>query len=115
MIRKNNECNVELRENMRGGDGTVKIRNLAAKEELCDKGRLFAEITLEPGSSIGYHVHEGDTEIFRILQGTAEYSDNGEIKTVEAGDVLICPEGTGHSIKNIGDIDVVMTALIVYA
>ena len=34
MIRKNNECSVELRENMRGGDGTVKIGNLVKKEEL---------------------------------------------------------------------------------
>ena len=115
MIFKNDECKVEYRENMRGGDGTVEIRNLVSGDKLLDKGRLFAEITLPVGASIGYHVHEGDSEIFRILQGKAEYSDNGEIKTVTAGDVLVCGVGEGHSIKNIGDTPVKMTALIIYA
>ena len=115
MIIKPEACKTELRENMRGGDGTVEIRNLVSADKLLDKGRLFAEITLPVGASIGYHVHEADSEIFRLLEGTAEYSDNGEIKTVTAGDVLVCGVGEGHSIKNIGDTPVIMTALIIYA
>lgn len=115
MIINNNECKVEYREHMRGGDGIVEIRNLVDSEKLLGKGRLFAEITLPVGASIGYHVHEADSEIFRILGGSAEYSDNGDVRTVAAGDVLVCGVGEGHSIKNIGDTPVLMTALIIYA
>ncbi len=116
MIRKAEDCKIEYREHMRDGDGTVKITNLiAANEELNDKGRLFGKITLEPGCSIGYHVHENDAELFYILKGTAEYSDNGQIRTVSAGDVTICPTGTGHGIANKTQETVELVAVIVYA
>lgn len=115
MIINNNDCKTEYRENMRGGDGTVEIRNLVDADKLLGKGRLFAEITLPVGASIGYHIHEADSEIFRILEGNAEYNDNGDVKAVTAGDVLVCGVGEGHSIKNIGDTPFKMTALIIYA
>ena len=116
MIRRAEECKIEYREHMRDGDGTVKITNLIAdNEELNDKGRLFGKITLEPGCSIGYHVHENDAELFYIRKGTAEYSDNGEIRTVTAGDVTICPTGTGHGIANKSQETVELVAVIVYA
>ena len=90
MIRRANECPVEYREHMRDGDGTVEITNfITAPAELNDKGRLFARITLKPGCSIGYHIHDKDSELFYILKGTGTYSDNGEIRTVTAGDVTV--------------------------
>ena len=115
MIRKANDCKKEYRENMRGGNGTVEITNFATPAELNDKGRLFANITLNPGCSIGYHVHERDSELFYLIKGTALYNDNGVECTLSAGDVMICPAGTGHSIANAGDEDVEVCAVIVYA
>lgn len=115
MIIKPEACKTELRENMRGGDGTVKITHFVNADALYDKGRLFGTITLEKDCGIGYHTHESDSEIFYVMSGTAEYNDNGETKTVYAGDVLVCAKGEGHSIKNIGETSVVLTALIVYA
>ena len=116
MIRRENECTVEFREHMRDGDGTVQLTNfINDPKELCEKGRLFSKITLNPGCSIGYHVHETDSELFYILKGTAEYSDNGTIRTVSAGDVTICPPGEGHSIANRTEELVELVAVIVYA
>ena len=116
MIRKAEECKVEFREHMRDGDGTVKITNLIEGDaELNGKCRLFGKITLETGCSIGFHVHEKDAELFYILRGTAEYNDGGEIRTVTAGDVTICPTGTGHGIANRTDEIVELVAVIVYA
>jgi quercetin dioxygenase-like cupin family protein len=116
MIRKSSECQIEYREHMRDGDGTVQLTNfITGPEELNGKGRLFSRITLNPGCSIGYHVHEGDAELFYILKGTAEYSDNGTVKQVTAGDVTICPDGEGHGIANRTDEVVELIAVIVYA
>lgn len=115
MIRKSNEFTAEYRENMRGGDGTVELTSFITPAEMNDKGRLFGKITLKPGCGIGYHVHEADAELFYIISGTAEYNDNGEVKTVSAGDVTICPTGTGHSICNKTDEVVELIAVIVYA
>ena len=116
MIRHAEDYKVEYREHMRDGDGTVIITNyIEGPAELNEKGRLFAKITLNPGCSIGYHVHDKDAEHFYIMKGTAEYNDNGEIRTVKAGDVTICPTGTGHGIANKTDEVVELTAVIVYA
>ena len=115
MIRKAAECKTEYRENMRGGNGTVEITNFASPEELNNKGRLFANITLKPGCGIGYHVHEKDSELFYLIKGEAVYNDNGVEYTVSAGDVMLCPAGTGHSIANNGEETVELCAVIVYA
>jgi len=114
MIRKATECKKEYRENMRGGNGTVEITNFATPEELNDKGRLFAKITLKPGCGIGYHVHEKDSELFYLIKGEVVYSDNGEECVLHAGDVMVCPAGTGHSVANNGEEDAELCAVIVY-
>ena len=116
MIRKADECKVEYREHMRGGEGTVEITNfISGSAELYEKGRLFSKITLKPGTGIGYHVHETDSELFYFLNGPLEYNDNGTVVTVNAGDVAICPAGTGHAVTNNTDETKELVALIVYA
>ena len=116
MIRRKDECAVKANENMRGGDGTIFLTGLiGGPEELNGKGRLFSVIRVEPGCSIGFHKHEGESELFYIMKGEAQYNDNGEIKTVKAGDVTICPDGEGHGISNKGEETVELVAVILYA
>ena len=114
MIKNFADFKTELRENMRGGDGTVVVTSFVSAEELNEKGRLFGKITLKPGCGIGFHIHETDSELFYILKGTAVYDDNGTKTTVTAGNVTLTPAGTGHAIKNESDEDVELIALIVY-
>ena len=113
MIKNFADFKTELRENMRGGDGTVVVTSFVSAEELNEKGRLFGKITLKPGCGIGFHIHETDSELFYILKGTAVYDDNGTKTTVTAGNVTLTPAGTGHAIKNESDEDVELIALIV--
>ena len=115
MIRRNNEKTVEKYEHRMGGDGFITMRSLInSDKELNDAGRAFTHITMLPGNGIGYHVHNGDSEIYYIYSGKAEYNDNGELTTVEAGDVTFTPSGCGHAIKCIGDEPLEMIALIIY-
>lgn len=115
MIRKAADCKKEYRENMRGGNGTVEITNFASPEELYEKGRLFANITLKPGCSIGFHVHEKDSELFYLMKGEILYNDNGVEYTLSAGDVMLCPAGTGHAVANNSEENAEICAVIVYA
>ena len=115
MIRKASDCKKEYRENMRGGNGTVEITNFASPEELNNKGRLFANITLNPGCSIGFHMHENESELFYVMKGEVLYNDNGTECTMRAGDVMLCPAGTGHAIANNGEENAEICAVIVYA
>ena len=115
MIRKAADCKKVYNEKMRGGNGIVEITNFATPDELNNKGRLFANITLKPGCSIGYHVHENESELFYVMKGEAVYNDNGTEVPVSAGDVMICPAGTGHGVANNGTEDAELCAVILYA
>ncbi len=102
----------EIREHMRDGDGQVVIKHILDEGQLNDKCRMYAEITLAPGCSIGEHEHHKESETFYILRGTATYSDNGSERTVQPGEMTFCPDGNSHGIKNNGTSDLVFMALI---
>lgn len=100
-------------ENMKGGNGHVIIRHLLEEDQLKDKCGLYAQVTIEPGCSLGYHEHHGESETYYILSGKGIYSDNGELRMVNAGDVTYTPDGKGHALSNSGDEDLVFMALII--
>ena len=111
MLYKKDTHTTEYREHMRGGDGTVELTTLA--REIPKNLRLYTMIRLVPGASIGYHVHENETEIFHFLSGSGAVDDNGEKVRVSAGDTLSTPSGCGHAVKNDGDEGLVFLAVIV--
>jgi len=114
MIRRIEDCESEVKVNMRGGDGSVTIEHLLTNAEMYDKGRLYAVLTLEPGSSIGYHVHEGEMESFHILSGEAEFFDGAETVTLHPSDTSLTLDGEGHSIRNTRDAPLILIAQILY-
>ncbi len=112
MIRKAEEMATELRQNMRGGDGSVEVMQILKAEELSDNLRLFARMTMQPGASIGVHQHLGEAEVFYILSGTATVEDDGEQKQISAGEILLTNDGGVHSIANTGNEPLVFIAVI---
>lgn len=81
-------------------------------EALCNKGRLFAELTLKPGEVFGSHSHHGEFEIFLILSGVGTLNNNGTTEEVYPGDVCVCKDGEEHGIANKGTEDLRYVALI---
>lgn len=115
MIIQNTEMQTETKQEMRGGNGQAVLLHVTPAENLNEKGRMFSQITLAPGCSIGYHEHHGESELFYILEGEGLLSDNGAQTAIHAGDCAICPDGQGHSIANSGTGPLVFMALILYA
>ena len=114
MVRKSNEQKIEYK-CIRGGVGEVEMHKLLnGAEEMYGKGRMFNRMVLAPGNTIGGHNHSGDNEIFYILSGCGEYSDNGTTVPVGPGDVLICNDGEYHAMVNNGTEPLEFIALILY-
>ena len=113
MVRKASDAEVTITENMRGGLGKIELTQLAERGELYDKSRLFAKLTIKPGCSVGYHVHENEMEAYHIISGIGTYDDNGKTVELRPGDTSITLAGQGHGIVNNGDEDIVMIALII--
>ena len=100
-------------EHMCEGNGHVIIKEILEEPYLAGKCGLYAEVTLEPGCSLGYHEHHNESETYYILSGKGIYSDNGTLRMVSAGDVTFTPDGKGHGLTNSGDEDLVFMALII--
>lgn len=83
-----------------GGNGDVIIEHYIDENLLNDTVIMYAKVTLKPGCNLGYHVHTGNSETIVVLQGVADYNDNGTIKALHVGDRAHCPNGEGHSIGN---------------
>ena len=112
MIRRAGEFNETVMEPMFGGDGKVTLQHFWSKDEMLSANRLCAKLVIEPGCSSGFHIHEGEEEIFIVLKGKAQVDDNGTLKELNAGDSMLTITGEGHAIKNIGEETLEVLALI---
>lgn len=111
MITRKEEQSHSIREFMRGGKKHVEHTELSAR--LPERVRLFNVLTLIPGASIGYHVHENETELFYFIEGNGRVQDDDSFFDVSAGDSMATFNGHGHSVENTGDNNLVILAAIV--
>jgi len=114
MIRKAMEMRTENIKEMRGGEGEVKVVHIMERNEFHNKGRLFAHNILKPGTSIGMHPHIGDFEAYYIIKGEGIFSEEGVENPIKQGDLGYIEVGKSHAIKNTGDTDLEIIALVLF-
>ena len=112
MVIHRNEMKVEEKERMRDGEGSAHLIYLLDGSTQ-KNARMFAEVTLNPGCSIGYHPHNSETEYYFIISGTGIVNDDGKEVEVKQGDSIINGNGASHGIKNAGSVPLVFHAVIV--
>jgi len=114
LIIREREIQKVCKSNMRGGEGDVGLAFSVGPDNPAQgtSYKMVATVTLDPGASVGYHVHEDDEEMYHILSGNGTYDDNGQEIEVGPGDVMICPNGQGHSIRNTGSDILIFFAVV---
>ena len=90
----------------KGGEGTFYNKMFTDGVNKMMHGKL------EPGSSIGYHKHEGSCEMIFILEGEGKVLFDDTEEDVKPGMVHYCPEGHSHSLINNGSEDLVFYAVV---
>jgi quercetin dioxygenase-like cupin family protein len=98
MLKRNSEFTVE-KESAEGGLGNFTMRFPITGSELPPHMRLMCEVIIEPGEECKSHIHKGDTEIYYILSGRAEYEGAEGESILEPGDVTVCYDGESHAIR----------------
>jgi len=112
MIRKSNEMQSEVRNDMRGGKGAVTIRHYFKQEEIKAKCRLCSKLTLRAGASSGMHKHETEDELFIIESGKGIVDTGREKIKVDAGDAVLTGNGEEHALINAGNEPLEVIAII---
>ncbi|MGE4453750.1 MAG: cupin domain-containing protein [Sphaerochaeta sp.] len=112
MIKKVADMQETVKTAMRGGTGQVVLKALADEGSVAHC-RLFSEIRLEKGCSIGEHNHVHETEYYWITAGKGIVTEADGEKVVEKGDLVITGGGASHAIRNEEDETLVFMALII--
>ena len=56
----------------------------------------------ESGQEHTLHVHEGMDKIYQVIEGRGLFLLEGDTVPMQAGVLLVAPEGTPHGIRNTG-------------
>lgn len=62
---------------------------------------LFTDIT-PPGGGPPPHYHEGEDELFHVLEGRVEFFKDGKWAEVPVGTSVFMPRGIVHAFRNVG-------------
>ncbi|WP_276353563.1 sugar phosphate nucleotidyltransferase [Cohnella caldifontis] len=68
---------------------------------------LTKRICILEGKNLSYQKHNARKEIWTIIKGSGLFAFNGEIHSVQSGDVLEIPLGSIHGIKASTDLEII--------
>lgn len=66
----------------------------------------------EPGQEHALHAHAGMDKVYHVLEGRGTFVLEGRELPLEAGVMLIAPQGVPHGIRNTGGGRLVVVAIL---
>lgn len=91
---------------LKGGEGVAQMR------ALIDENNRIMRCVLTPGSPIGLHTHEKNSEIIYVLSGRGKVLYDGVWEPLAPGSCHYCPMGHSHSMVNDGTEELVSFAVV---
>ena len=101
-------------ENYAGGQGMIEFTHMVPTELLKDEAKLFKILTFSAGAGLGEHAHVDNYEVYYILDGEGICVDDGQEVAVHKGDMIYTADGASHSIRDAGEGNLVMLAVVIY-
>jgi uncharacterized cupin superfamily protein len=103
MVRRRHDARVRNLNQCHGGEGVLLCLEMLANYQQAEPGiKFYHDNTLQPGDSIGEHVHTKDEEIYIVLTGTGLMKVDGKDESVGPGDFCLTRRGHSHSLANTG-------------
>ena len=66
----------------------------------------------EPGQEHALHAHSGMDKVYHVLEGRGSFVLEGRELPMEAGVMLVAPQGVPHGIRNTGGGRLVVVAIL---
>jgi len=83
------------------------------KSTLFQSDRILVGLnTFEPGQEHRLHAHAGMDKVYYVLQGRGVFLLDGREEPMEAGLMLVAPEGVRHGIRNTGSERLLVMAIL---
>ncbi len=83
------------------------------KSTIFESPRLLVGLNaFEPGQAHALHAHAGMDKMYHVLEGHGLFLLDGQELAMEAGDLLVAPEGVPHGVRNTGDRRLLVLAVL---
>jgi quercetin dioxygenase-like cupin family protein len=83
------------------------------KATLFESERMLVGLNcFEPGQEHALHAHAGTDKVYHVLSGRGAFLLEGREIPMQAGVMLVAPEGVPHGIRNTGDERLVVLAIL---
>ncbi len=66
----------------------------------------------EPGQAHTLHAHAGQDKVYHVLEGTGTFLLASQELPMQAGDLLVAPEGVPHGVRNDGPARLLVLAIL---
>ncbi len=106
MIRNYLETEERVQQISHGGVGPVSLYEIWNKTDFKSNIDFIDRVIVPPKSTIGYHKHGNNEEIYIVLSGQAEMTIDGEAMIVKQGDMILNRPNGQHGLVNNSNEDI---------
>ena len=83
------------------------------KTTIYESARLLVGLNgFEPGQSHALHAHLGMDKMYYVLNGEGVFLLDGSELPMQAGDLLVAPDGVPHGVRNTGPRRLLVLAVL---
>lgn len=83
------------------------------KTTLFESPRLLVGLNaFEPGQEHALHAHAGQDKVYQVIEGTGLFLLDGQELAMQAGDLLVAPDGVPHGVRNPGPDRLLVLAIL---
>jgi mannose-6-phosphate isomerase-like protein (cupin superfamily) len=83
------------------------------KSTIFESDRLLVGLNaFLPGQAHALHAHEGMDKVYHVLSGAGRFLLEGRELAMDPGMMLVAPSGVPHGIRNDGDENLVVVAIL---
>ena len=91
----------------------VYAPNKMGKASIFESTRLLVGLNaFEPGQEHALHAHAGQDKVYHVIEGEGLFLLDGRQLAMQAGDLLIAPEGIAHGVRNTGKRRLLVLAIL---
>ena len=76
------------------------------------KRMLVGLNAFEPGQEHALHAHAGMDKLYQVIEGEGRFLLDGETVRMQAGMLLVAPDGVPHGIRNTGNRRLLVLAVL---
>lgn len=106
LIRNFLHAEKRVQESSHGGRGPVALYEIWGRSDFESAVDFFDRVVVPPNSTVGYHKHGHNEEMYIVLSGRGTMTIDKEPVTVKSGDMILNPAGGEHGLVNDSDADI---------